>query len=171
MSVTRAPLPWLLAVVAALTAFSVHAADRGVSNAALARAAREARLDQIDDFRNRCHDGRRVEDWLKEVVGGTAKSVRWSGGRCQLVNKLNPLDGGTDWCGQAVIAPKHGKDATIEVFFEKPVHGRPGVPFAFRAIADTKDGPDYMRETYAFEVNWKQMHVPGYTPPSNQDCD
>ena len=113
-------MPWLLAIVAALTAFSVHAADRGVSNAALARAAREARLDQIDDFRNHCHDSRRVEDWLKDVVGDTAKSVRWSGGRCQLVNNLNPLDGGTDWCGQAVIAPKHGKDVTIEVFFEKP---------------------------------------------------
>ena len=117
-------MPWLLAIVAALTVFSVHASDRGVSNAALARAAREARLDQIDDFRNHCHDSRRVEDWLKDVVGATAKSVRWS-----------------------------------------------GVPFAFRAVADTKDGPDYMRETYAFEVNWKQMHVPGYAPPVNQDCD
>ena len=50
MNVARAP--WLLAIVAALTAFSVHASDRGVSNAALARAVREARLNQIDDFRN-----------------------------------------------------------------------------------------------------------------------
>jgi hypothetical protein len=162
----------LLAIAAAaLTALSVHAAERGVSNAALAKAAREARLDQIDDFRKTCKDTRRVEDWLKDVVGDTAKSIRRSGGRCQLVNNLNPLDGGTDWCGQAVITPKRGKDATIEVFFEKPAHGKPGVPFAFRAGADTKDGPDYMRETYAFEVNWKEMRVPGFAPSANQDCD
>ena len=114
---------------------------------------------------------RRVEEWLKDVVSDTAKPIRWSGGRCQLVNDLNPLDAGTNWCGQAVITPKSGKDATIEVFFEKPAKGMRGVPFAFRAVADTKDGPDYMRETYAFEVNWKQMHVSGFALPANQDCD
>ncbi len=161
------------AIALALAALSsaVHAADRGVSNAALAPAARAARLEQIDDFRKHCGDSRNVEQWLKDVVGDTAKSIRWSGGRCQLVNTLNPLDAGTPWCGQAEIAPKRGKPATIEVFFEKPARGKPGVPFAFRAIADTKAGPDYMRETYAFEVNWKEMHVPGFRPPDNQDCD
>lgn len=83
-------------------------------------------------------------------VGDTAKSIRWSGGRCRLTNKLNPLDGGANWCGQAVITPKRGQhEATIEVFFEKPAHGKAGAPFAFRAIADTKDGPDYMRETFS----------------------
>ena len=116
-----------------------------------------------------CGDSRSVERWLKDVVGDTAKSIRWSGGRCQLINKLNPLDGGTAWCGQAVVAPKHGKSATIEVFFEKPARGKPGVPFAFRAVADTKTRP--MRETYAFEVNWKLMHVAGFKLPANQDCD
>ena len=102
------------------------------------------------------------------MVGDSAKSIRWSGGRCRLTNTRNPLDGGTNWCGQAVITPQRGQHAaTIEVFFEQPAHGRPGVPFAFRAIADTKDGPDTMRETFAFAVNWKQMHVPGYVPPGN----
>lgn len=153
-------------------AISAQAASRGVSNAALAQAARNATLDQIDAFRNHCGDARRVEDWLKHVIGDTAKSIRSSGGRCHLVNQLNPLDAGTSWCGQAVIRPKRGKDAaTIEVFFEKTDHGKPGVPFAFRAMAPTKDGPDYMRETYGFEVNWKQLYVPGYQPPVNQDCD
>ena len=109
--------------------------------------------------------------WLKDVVGDTAKSIAWSGGRCQLVNKLNPLDAGSNWCGQAMITPKRGRPATVEVFFEKPGEGKPGAPFAFRAVADTKDGPDYMRETFAFEVNWKEMHVPGYRPPADQDCD
>jgi hypothetical protein len=23
----------------------------------------------------------------------------------------------------------------------------------------------------AFEMNWKQMHEPGFEPPANQDCD
>jgi hypothetical protein len=160
-----------LPLAAALTANVALAAGRGVSNAALALAARDARLDQIDDFRKQCNDTRRVEDWLKDVVGDTAKSIAWSGGRCQLVNPQNPIDAGTAWCGQATITPRRGKPATVEVFFEKPVKGKPGVPFAFRALADTKDGPDYMRETFAFAVNWKEMHVPGYRPPDNQDCD
>jgi hypothetical protein len=163
-----------LTCVGALIALAGIAAgaERGVANSALAQAARDARLDQIDAFRKQCGDDRRVADWLKDVVGDTAKSIQWSGGRCRLTNKLNPLDGGTNWCGQAVITLKRGQHkATIEVFFEKPAHGKAGVPFAFRAIADTKDGPDYMRETFGFEVNWKQMHVPGYVPPSNQDCD
>jgi hypothetical protein len=144
------------AVCAVALASGAVAAERGVTNSALAQAAREARLDQIDGFRKQCGDSRRVADWLNDVVGESAKSIRWSGGRCRLTNKLNPLDGGTNWCGQAVITPKRGRHAaTIEVFFEKPAHGRPGVPFAFRAIADSKDGPDYMRETFGFEVNWK----------------
>ena len=160
------------AIALALAGFSIaaSAADRGVSNDALRRAAQAARLDQIDDFRRQCGDSRSVEQWLKDIVGDSARSIRWSGGRCQLVNRLNPLDAGTKWCGHAVIAPKQGKTATVEVFFEKPLKGKPGEPFAFRAIAETKDGPDYMRETYAFEVNWKEMHVRGYRPPANQDC-
>jgi len=160
-----------LPLAAALNANVAVAAGRGVSNAALAQAAREARLDQIDDFRKQCGDTRRVEDWLKDVVADTAKSIAWWGGRCLLVTPQNPLDAGSGWCGQATITPRQGKPATIEVFFEKPVKGKPGAPFAFRAVADTKDGLDYMRETLPFAMNWKQMHVPGYQPPDNQDCD
>jgi hypothetical protein len=51
------------------------------------------------------------------------------------------------------------------------VHGKPGAPFSFRAVADTKDGPDYMRDTYVFEVNWKEMRLPSYKAPANQACD
>ena len=126
--------PALLALPLAVALNANTAVAAGVSKAAQAQAAREARLDQIDDFRKRCGT-RRVEDWLKDVVGDTAKSIAWSGGRCQLVNPQNPLDAGSGSCGQAVIAPP-----TIEVFFEKPVTGRPGAPFALRAVADTKDG-------------------------------
>jgi hypothetical protein len=161
-----------VAILILATSGAASAAKRGDSNPALAQAARDARLDQIDDFRKQCGDKRRVEDWLKDVLGDSAKSIRWSGGRCQLTNESNPLDAGANWCGQALIAPKHGKSqATIEVYFEEPEAGKPAVPFAFRALAETKDGPDYMRETYAFEMNWKQMQVPGFEPPANQDCD
>ncbi len=163
-----------LAIALGLIALSsaAHAAERDALNAALAQAARDTRLDQIDDDRKGCGDSRRVEDWLNAVVGDLAKSIRWTGGRCQLVDKTYPPDSGTNWCGQAAIGLKRGKpDATVEVFFEKPEDGKPGAPYAFRALAETKDGPDYIRETYAFELNWKQMHVPGFEPPPNQDCN
>jgi hypothetical protein len=163
-----------LAIALALIALSsaAHAAERDALNAALAQAARDTRLDQIDDDRKGCGDSRRVEDWLNAVAGDLAKSIRWTGGRCQLVDKIYPPDSGTNWCGQAVIGLKRGKpDATVEVFFEQPDDGKPGAPYAFRALAETKDGPDYIRETYAFELNWKQMHVPGFEPPPNQDCN
>ncbi len=162
----------VFAIALAALSSLAHAAERGVSDAALAQAARDTPLDQIDDDRKGCGDSRRVEDWLKEVVGDAASSIRWSGGRCQVVDKSSPLDAGTDWCGRAAIGSKRGKpDATVEVFFEKPEAGKPGAPFAFRALAETKDGPDYIRETYAFELNWKQMHIAGFEPPANQDCN
>ena len=96
---------------------------------------------------------------------GREAAVNWS-------KKNYPPDSGSNWCGQAVIGLKRGKpDATDEVFFEKPEDGKPGAPYAFRALAETKDGPDYIRETYAFELNWKQMHVPGFEQPPHQDCN
>lgn len=81
------------------------------------------------------------------------------------------FDRGRDWCRQATVTPKRGHVATIEVFFEKPEDGKPGAAFAFRAVADTKAGPDYMRGTCAFEANWKDLQVPGFEIPANQDCD
>jgi hypothetical protein len=147
-------------------------AGRDVSNTTLAQAARDARLSEIDVFREQCADTRRVEDWLKTLLGDTARAIRWSGGRCQLINTSNPIDAGSAWCGQATILPKREKHrATIEVYFEKPKGGKPGVPYAFRAIMVTKDGPDYMRETFAFEVNWREKYLPGYQPPADQTCD
>ena len=117
------------------------ATERGVSDKALAQAARDARLDQIDVFKKDCGDKRRVEDWLKQLVGDTAKSIQWSGGRCQIVNKLSPIDAGTDWCGHANYHIEDGEGVSmIEVFFEKPANGKPGVPFAFRGAP--QDAPN-----------------------------
>jgi hypothetical protein len=87
-----------------------------------------------------------------------------------LVNKLNPLDAGTNWCAHAAIEPRAGGPAsTVEIFFEKPVAGRPGKAFAFRATVKTKDGWDYMRETAAFESNWGETYIPAYKPPKSND--
>ncbi len=163
-------LPRWLALVA-LCAAPLHAAERP-STPALAQAAQAARLDQIDDFRKSCDDNRTVAEWLKDVLGGGTVAVKWSGGKCRLVNPQNPLDAGGGYCGHADITAKGDTHkAAIEVFFEKSRHGKPGAPFAFRATMFTKDGWDYMRETYAFEVNWKQKFLPGYELPANQDCD
>jgi hypothetical protein len=135
---------------------------------ALAQAARDARLDQIDAFRKQCGDRRRVADWLKDVVGDSAKSIRWSGGRCRLTNKLTPAR----WRDQ-LVRPGRDHAATRPArrhhrgLFRTAHARQAGRPFAFRAIADTKDGPDTVRETFGFAVNWKQMHVPGYVPPGN----
>jgi hypothetical protein len=159
-----------LALSLALTG-AATAADRGVSDAALAQAARDARLDQIDDARRQCQDRRRVEDWLKAVVGASARSIRWQGGACTLVIPQNPMDQGSAWCGGAEIAPKFGDEpVVIEVFFEKPSAGKPGIPFAFRAGMVTKDGPDYVRDTFSFENGWRELHGSS-PPPARRDCD
>jgi hypothetical protein len=160
---------FIAAMLVVMCATAADAAGRGVTDKALAQAARDARLDQIDDRRNACKDKRRVEDWLKTVVGEAAESIRWKGGACTLVIPENPMDAGSPWCGRAEIAPKKGGDnAVIEVFFEKPAHGKPGEPFAFRASMVTKDGPDYMRNTLSFENSWREMYSPQSQPP---DCN
>ena len=162
------------ALVAILSAGAADAAPRRVSPAALIAAAQAATISEVDYTRADCGDKRRVADWLESVVGANAKSVKWSARRCQLVNKLNPNDAGTgSACAQAVITPKQGKEqATIEVYFDSPRNGRPGKPFAFRAVVRTKDGWDYMRDTEAFEVNWGETYVPGYKAPErNGTCD
>jgi hypothetical protein len=159
-------LSFIAAILVVICATAADATDRGVTDNALAQAARDAKLDQIDDRRNECKDKRRVEDWLKTVVGAAAKSIRWKGGACTLVIPENPIDAGSPWCGRAEIAPKNsGDNAVIEVFFEKPVRDKPGEPFAFRASMMTKDGPDYMRSTLSFENNWREMYSPLSQPP------
>lgn len=163
-----------LAILTGLSfaACGAPAQAQSVPAASLIDAAKTAKLSQIDDRRNYCEDDRRVDEWLKEVVGSTSKSVRWHGGRCVLARKENAIDAGTKWCAHAVIAPKgRGRDATIEVYFEKPVRGRPGVPFAFRSLVFTPDGWDYSRNTNGFEFNWRSMTRPDLKPGDSTDCE
>lgn len=70
-----------------------------------------------------------------------------------------------------MITPKQGRHtATIEIYFEAP-RGRPCRPFAFRASVHTKAGPDYGRETSAFEAHWGETYIPDYQPPEQGDCN
>ncbi len=133
-----------------------------VPSVALAKAARTAPLKEIDNRQGRCVE-RSVEQWLKELTGQEVRSIRWSGVACQLTGP-GPLDGGGHWCGQADLILKHPKNRTdrpmIEVYFEKPVHGRPGKPYAFRGVMLTADGPDYSRFPEDFEADWRSRFPP-----------
>lgn len=159
----------LLAPPAALQA---AAPKRGVSDAALAAGARSARIADVDYAREQCGDDRSVEAWLDDAVGDTAARITWRGGACELANEDNPLDSGSAWCGGATIVPKADPKhpAQIEVYFEKPVDGKPGKAYAFRAINHDVDGLDYKRDTRSFEIGYGQRFVEGYAAPED-DCD
>jgi hypothetical protein len=164
--------PALIAVAASTLLLSLSAASaESITPDALIHAGKAATLSEIDYTLRDCGDTRPVETWLREVLGETARSVEWHGGRCVLSMPDRPRDAGTNWCAHAVISPRVvGEDATIEVYFEQPAGGRPGRPFAFRALASTKDGPEYVRETWAFEALWKEAHVPGSSAPGFKGC-
>jgi hypothetical protein len=162
----RIATPCWAAAALAIAATPIWAADKPlvpalrVSPAALIAAAKAATLARVDYSREACRETPQVGLWLETVVRSAAKTITWSGGRCRLINEHNPLDAGTRWCAQAEIKPKRGGEpATIEVYFEAPRRGRPGAAFAFRAVVHTKDGWDYMRETRAFEDNWRETYA------------
>ena len=161
------------AAAAAQKNHATKAAARGVSNAALAEAAKRAMLSEIDYGRELCDGDRDVETWLKDVVGDTAATIQWRGGKCELTNELNPLDAGSDWCGGATIVPKgHAKEpAAIEIYFEKPVNGKPGKAYAFRGENYDVDGLDYKRDFPSFEYGYRQKYENGFVWPEVGDCD
>jgi hypothetical protein len=152
---------------------SAKPAARGVSDSALAEAARRAMLSEIDYGRELCDGDRDIETWVKDVVGETAAKVEWRGGACELTNDLNPLDAGSDWCGGATIIPKgHPKEpAAIEIYFEKPVGGRPGKAYAIRAVNYDVDGLDYKRDFLDFEYGYRQKYEKDFVRPEVEDCD
>jgi len=131
---------------------------KGMANAALAATARQTMLRAIDYDQVHCDADLTLETWLQALTGANARSIAWSGGRCELANDINPLDSGSDWCAQATITLAHPKSpddtATVEIYFERPVHGRPGQAYAFRGVMVTADGPDYTRFRKDFEAEW-----------------
>jgi len=141
---------------------------QSVSNAALANAGRQATLKMIDYGAKYCDGASTVEAWLKALVGTEARSITWSGGKCVLVNDMRPGIDASSWpyCAQATITLVHPKDRgdspLIEIYLEKPIHGRPGAAYAFRSLMVTRDdGPDYGRFRKDFEAQWDERFPPG----------
>ena len=146
---------------------------RGVSDAALIAAAKSAMLSDISYGQSICGNDRTVEAWLNDVVGDTAEKIKWRGGACELTNDVNPMDGGSDWCGGATIWPKgHPKEpADIEIYFDKPTNGKPSKAYAFRGGNYDVDGFDYKRDWRSFEYGYRQKYRKDSAPPEPADCE
>ena len=127
----------------------------GVANSALVSAAKATPLKRIDYGEDYCRNDRTVAQWLDELTAGDARKIVWTGGPCQLVDTINPIDSGSAWCAQATIVLKHPRDRhdrpMVEIFFDKPTHGRPGPAYAFRGFID---GDGLLRFRNDFENSW-----------------
>jgi hypothetical protein len=155
----RQPIALGLIAVAAFLSGSAGAKDRpgytkGVADAALIAAARATPLKLIDYDQVLCRNDRTIAAWLKDLTAGEARAIVWTGGGCELVDQ-NPIDSGSDWCAQATILLKHPKDRDdkpiVEIYFDKPSHGRPSPAYAFRAM--TGDA-GLERSRQDFETDW-----------------
>lgn len=159
---------FVAAVAVSLMPLSLSAEPAsGVSKAALAAAGRQATLRQIDYGSDYCDGAMTVEAWLRALAGKEARSIAWTGGDCVLVNDANPGIDASQWpyCAQARVIlahPKSRKDVPIvEIFLEKPAHGRPGKAYAFRGLMETRDdGPDSVRFRKDFESLWDERFPP-----------
>jgi hypothetical protein len=85
-----------------------------------------------------------------------------------LVNDMRPGIDASSWpyCAQATITLVHPKDRgdrpLVEIYLEKPSHGRPGAAYAFRSLMMTRDdGDDYGRFRKDFEALWDERFPPG----------
>jgi hypothetical protein len=145
----------------------------GFSNDALIAAARMSPLKLIDNLETHCDGDVTVSAWLTALTRRQAKSIAWTAGPCELVNTLNPLDAGGDYCVQAAITLEHPKNREdqpeVEIYLEDPQHGRPGPAYALRSMFDTVDGPDYERERKAFDDQWRERFAD--TPPRSCQDD
>ena len=146
----------MLALAAGPAAQSKPGYTHGVANAVLVAAAKATRLKLIDYDEDHCGQARTVAQWLAQLTARRARAIVWSGGPCQLVNNLNPMDAGSRWCAQATILLKHPKNRhdtpMVEVFFDTPHHGRPSPAYAFRA--DMADDQGLIRFRREFETAW-----------------
>jgi hypothetical protein len=148
-----------LLAAAVILAGAAAAKDRagytkGVADTALIAAAKATPLKLIDYNNDLCRNDRTVAAWLKELTAGEARAIVWTGGGCELVDQ-NPIDSGSDWCAQATIRLKRLKNRddkpVVEIYFDKPSHGRPSPAYAFRAIIED-GGLERFRQD--FENDW-----------------
>jgi hypothetical protein len=153
-------------VLAALAICAANAAERAEPTAsALVEAARHAPLRLIDALQVYCDGETRIEDWLKALTRGQARSIEWSGGECKLTDDQNPLDAKSwPYCAEATITLNHPKSKddqpVVEIYLEQPVKGRPGAAYALRAMMLTPDGGDYARSRKDFEADWRARFPP-----------
>jgi hypothetical protein len=143
----------------ALGAAAVAAKDRpgythGVADTALIAAAKATPLKLIDYDEVLCRNDRTVAEWLKELTAGDARAIVWTAGGCDLVD-ANPIDSGSDWCAQATILLRRPKDRSdkpvVEIYFDKPAHGRPSPAYAFRGITEDQGLQRFRQD---FESDW-----------------
>lgn len=156
----------LFLLVAAPSAAKANTAER-ISEAALAAAGRQATLKQIDYGEDHCDSAMTVEAWLNALVGEQARAVTWTGGQCETAIEFHPGIDAASWpyCARATITlvhPRSGCDSPmIEIYFEKPDHGHPGIAYAFRSIMMTRDdGPGYERFRRDFEAECDERFPP-----------
>jgi hypothetical protein len=134
-----------------------------IGKAALIAAARQATLKDIDYGQNYCDSDITVDAWLKALVGKEARAITWNGGECELVNPYGTLIDAKEWpyCAQATVTLKHPKSRTdravIEIYFESPVDGHPGVAYAFRSMSEDIG---YLRTRKEFEASWDDRFPP-----------
>jgi hypothetical protein len=150
--------------------------SRGVSNADLVTAGKQAAVKLIDYGEDRCDQDTTVEAWLTGLVGKEARNITWTGGKCVLVSDMRPGIDASSWpyCAQATISlvrPKNRKDTPIvEIYFEKPEQGRPGKAYAFRGSMESRDdGPEYIRFRRDFEAMWEERFPSSSTRPRCKD--
>lgn len=163
-----------VAFVSALAAStSAAGSPHPVSHAALIAAAEAAPLRLIDALETYCDGETSVGAWLKALTAGEARRIDWTAGRCELVNDLNPLDAGGRYCAQATLTlahPKNRRDKPeIEIYLEDPKGGTPGAAYAFRAMFDSADGPDYVRFRKDFEAAWRGRFKDAAPPACTDD--
>ena len=67
------------------------------------------------------------------------------------------------------MTPRRPKDRSdqpeIEIYLDDPKGGKPGEVFAFRAMFDSNDGPDYIRFRKDFETEWRDRFKDAPPPP------
>jgi len=168
--------PHLFALAAALAALPALAQARPrlvpIPPATLIAAAKAAPLKLIDYLEHHCDGQTTVNAWLTALTARQTRAVAWTAGRCQLVNDLNPLDAGGDYCAMATLTLRHPKDRndtpSVEIYLESPKHGRPGHAYAFRAAFVTVDGMDYIRSRSDFEAAWRER-FPNSPPKACED--
>jgi hypothetical protein len=161
MAPARLALIAFLAMIPVLAVAAPRpATTHGFPNAKLIAAAKSAPLKLIDALEVYCDADTPIATWLTQLTAREARAIDWGAGKCELVNDLNPLDAGGDYCVQATLTLKHPKNRqdtpAIEIYLEKPKSGKAGEVYAFRASFDSVEGPDYIRFRKDFDAEWRE---------------